>query len=160
MIAFIWAEDLDGGIGIDGHLPWHISEDLKYFKDQTINHPIIMGQKTFSSLPGILPQRQHIILSHTIKLIDDANVIIMRNKQKLDNWLLQHNDELCFIIGGATLFEMYREQVRLLYRTIIDDHYLTDVKMPELDYSKFTIIQKQTLRNATPKCKVYVHQRK
>ena len=53
MLAYIWAEDLTGGIGVDGHLPWHLAADLKRFKEKTMNHPMIMGRKTFESLPGI-----------------------------------------------------------------------------------------------------------
>ena len=45
MLAYIWAEDLTGGIGVDGHLPWHLKADLKRFKEKTMNHPMIMGRR-------------------------------------------------------------------------------------------------------------------
>ena len=44
MLAYIWAEDLTGGIGVDGHLPWHLKADLKRFKEKTMNHPMIMDE--------------------------------------------------------------------------------------------------------------------
>ena len=68
-IHLIWAQDLNGGIGKDGKLPWHISEDLKNFKKITSNHPVIMGRKTWDSLPiKPLPNRRNIILSNSLLL--------------------------------------------------------------------------------------------
>ena len=65
-IHLIWAQDKNGGIGKDGKLPWHISEDLKNFKKITSNHPVIMGRKTWDSLPiKPLPNRRNIILSNS-----------------------------------------------------------------------------------------------
>ena len=63
-IHLIWAQDYDGGIGKNGQLPWHIPEDLKNFKKITIDSTIIMGRKTWDSLPfKPLPNRRNIVLS-------------------------------------------------------------------------------------------------
>ena len=63
-IHLIWAQDFEGGIGIGGKLPWHISEDLKNFKQLTLDTKIVMGRKTWESLPvKPLPQRKNIVLS-------------------------------------------------------------------------------------------------
>ena len=63
-IHLIWAQDFNGGIGKDGRLPWHISEDLKNFKQITLGSTIIMGRKTWDSLPfKPLPKRRNIVLS-------------------------------------------------------------------------------------------------
>ena len=63
-IHLIWAQDKNGGIGEDGKLPWHVSEDLKNFKQLTLHSTIIMGRKTWDSLPvRPLPKRENIILS-------------------------------------------------------------------------------------------------
>ena len=64
-IHLIWAQDSNGGIGKDGDLPWHISEDLKNFKKLTLHSPIIMGRKTFESLPKMhpLPNRHNIVIT-------------------------------------------------------------------------------------------------
>ena len=70
-IHLIWAQDQNGGIGQNGKLPWHISEDLKNFKSLTINSTIIMGRKTWDSLPiKPLPNRKNIILSRKKQLGD------------------------------------------------------------------------------------------
>ena len=63
-IELIWAQDQNGGIGKKGELPWHISEDLQNFKKITSSHPIVMGRKTWDSLPfKPLPNRRNIVLS-------------------------------------------------------------------------------------------------
>ena len=68
-IHLIWAQDKNGGIGKDGKLPWHISEDLKNFKSLTLHSTIIMGRKTWESLPiKPLPDRNNIVLSKTKKI--------------------------------------------------------------------------------------------
>ena len=64
IIHLIWAQDNNGGIGLNGQLPWHISEDLKNFKKITSNSTIIMGRKTWDSLPKKpLPNRENIVMS-------------------------------------------------------------------------------------------------
>ena len=62
-ITLIVARATNGVIGRDGTLPWHIPADLKRFKALTMGHPMIMGRKTFDSLPGLLPGRRHIVLT-------------------------------------------------------------------------------------------------
>lgn len=150
MIAFIWAEDLNGGIGIDGHLPWHIAADLRKFKEETMGHPMIMGRKTFESLPGVLPHRKHIVLTHSDLKVDSEAVSVIHSKESLDEWLVKHDNDLNFIIGGATLFEMYKDNVDYLYQTIIKKEYKTDTIMPKIDFSKFKLIEQKSFENIDP----------
>lgn len=62
-VFLVVAVAANGTIGRDGRLPWHIPADLKRFKALTMGHPMIMGRKTFESLPGLLPGRRHIVLT-------------------------------------------------------------------------------------------------
>ena len=62
-ILFIVARATNGCIAKDGQVPWAISEDLKHFKRHTMDKPMIMGRKTFESLPGLLPRRRHIVIT-------------------------------------------------------------------------------------------------
>ena len=62
-IVLVVARAANGVIGRDNALPWHIPDDLKRFKRLTMGHPMIMGRKTFESLPGLLPGRRHIVLT-------------------------------------------------------------------------------------------------
>ena len=161
MLAYIWAEDLTGGIGVDGHLPWHLKADLKRFKEKTMNHPMIMGRKTVESLPGILPGRKHIVLTHSNLDISDPNVKVVHSKEELDEWLAaQDQNQLNVIIGGATLFKMYRDQVDILYQTIVKDNFQTDTQMPAINYADFEKVEDQQCDDSNLKYEFITYRRK
>ncbi|MBL8629001.1 MAG: dihydrofolate reductase, partial [Rhodospirillaceae bacterium] len=63
VVALIFARADNGVIGVNGQLPWHISEDLKFFKAQTVGKPVIMGRKTFASIGKPLPRRINIVIT-------------------------------------------------------------------------------------------------
>lgn len=160
MLAYIWAEDLTGGIGIDGHLPWHLAADLKRFKEKTMNHPMIMGRRTFESLPGILPGRKHIVLTHSNLDAIDSNVKVVHSKEELDEWLTaQSKEQLSVIIGGATLFKMYRDQVDILYQTIVKENFQTDTQMPAINYANFKKIEDQCFDDSKLKYEFITYKR-
>lgn len=146
MLAFIWAEDSAHHIGVDGHLPWRLPDDLQYFKQTTLNHPVVMGRKTFQSFPHPLPHRHHVVLTHDHQLAnqyaDNPQVEFVFTQDQLDDWLAAHEDELVFIIGGATLFHMYAERVDRLYVTQIEAKFPADTTMPPLDYNRFEEVRR------------------
>ena len=161
MLAYIWAEDLTGGIGVDGHLPWHLKADLKRFKEKTMNHPMIMGRRTFESLPGILPGRKHIVLTHSNLDTSDPNVKVVHSKEELDEWLAtQDQNQLNVIIGGATLFKMYRDQVDILYQTIVKENFQTDTQMPAINYADFEKVEDQQFDDSNLKYEFITYRRK
>ena len=89
-------------IGKDNKLIWHISEDLKRFKNLTTGHPIIMGRKTFESLPGLLPGRTHYVLTGNENYRAPVGVILCRSAEEL---LQKLPDTDCYIIGGAAIYK-------------------------------------------------------
>ena len=116
-IHLIWAQDTNGGIGKDGKLPWHVSEDLKNFKKIVSQHPVIMGRKTWDSLPiKPLPNRRNIILSNSIfedlEVYNDVRLCIKELKQS--------NIEKVFVIGGTSIYEQFFEYATHLHVTIIN----------------------------------------
>ena len=116
-IHLIWAQDINGGIGKDGKLPWHLSEDLKNFKKITSHHPVIMGRKTWDSLPiKPLPNRRNIILSNSI--FEDLEVY--NNVQLCIKELKQSNIKKVFVIGGSSIYEQFFEYATHLHVTIIN----------------------------------------
>lgn len=160
MLAYIWAEDENQNIGVNGHLPWHLPADLKHFKEETLNHPMIMGKKTFMSLPGILPQRHHVVLTHSKLDVDQSEVTVVHSKKDLDQWIGQQDPcQLIFIIGGATLFEMYKDEVDYLYRTTIHQQYDADTKMPLINYENFEIISYQQFEQQKPSFEFITYKR-
>ena len=93
-------------IGKNGDLPWRISEDLKWFKKITLGHTLLMGRKTWESLPGALPKRENWVLSSTIQ----PNNSKIRVFKKIQDALDAAKDRTLFIIGGG---ELYRQTLPL-----------------------------------------------
>ncbi|MBP2058671.1 dihydrofolate reductase [Lactobacillus colini] len=146
MISFVWAEDEAGNIGYQGKLPWHLPADLHHFKEKTIGHSMVMGRKTFDSFPGILPNRQHVVLTHSLKFKEkyqnDSRVKVFTNIIDLKKWLNKQVNDVA-VIGGASLFKELEDEVNILEKTEIHHHFKADVKMIPINYKKFELIDKQ-----------------
>lgn len=145
MITYVWAEDQKHQIGYEGHLPWHLPADLKHFKEETMGHPILMGRKTFDSLPRILPGRLHVVLSHNEELLkkylNDERVIILKDELELNNFLEKYaNEEVC-AIGGVSVFKLLLDRVDYLKKTEINASFKADTVMPDIDYSLFKLVE-------------------
>ena len=93
MLGMIVACDRNGAIGRDGDLPWRQSTDLQHFKEVTMGSNLIMGRKTWDSLPGILPGRTHYVLSRGE--VEGVEVITFEQALELEGW----------IIGGGQIYE-------------------------------------------------------
>lgn len=118
MIIFVWAEDQKHQIGIDGHLPWKLPADLHHFKKITYGHPIIMGRKTFMSLPHLLPGRKHIVLTTSLtlknKYRNNKQVSIIKSVKELQDWINKHKQQNLCVIGGNSVFNALKNQVDCL----------------------------------------------
>lgn len=126
-LAAIVAHDPDLVIGKDGDLPWHYSEDLKYFKRTTMGHPLIMGRVVFEELGAKpLPGRKNIVLSRsreydnipTFSSFDDALESV-------------EDEEIVFLIGGGEVYRQFLDQVDKLFVTKIHESYEGDTYFPE-----------------------------
>ena len=116
-IHLIWAQDENGGIGINGKLPWHISEDLKNFKSITNNSIIIMGRKTWDSLPfKPLPNRRNIVFSKNVQ----CNTETFSNFDDCLNQLNSENIEKVFIIGGRSIYKLFYNKADFLHITNVN----------------------------------------
>lgn len=103
IITLVVARAENGVIGRDGKLPWHIPEDLKRFKALTMGKPMVMGRKTFESLPGLLPGRRHIVLTRDAEWrAQGAEVAHDR-----DEALRLAGEPDVMVIGGADIFRMF-----------------------------------------------------
>ncbi|MBR4137634.1 MAG: dihydrofolate reductase [Bacteroidales bacterium] len=138
-ISIIVAMARNRAIGKGGDLIWHLSNDLKHFKEVTSGHTVIMGYKTYASLPGQkpLPKRRNIIISGHLKEAPEgfelANSI-------LDAMKMVFNEEEVFIIGGGMIYEQFLPMADKLYLTKIDKDFDADTFFPIIDYSKFDLI--------------------
>lgn len=118
-IKLIIAIDKNGVMGIENKLPWKLSDDLKHFKKETDGHPLIMGSTTFNSLPGILPNREHLVLSKT--LYGDENMSVFTSIKEVINYLNDSGYQNAYIIGGANVIKQFA------YMNLIDELIITHV---------------------------------
>lgn len=141
-IKLIIAIDKNGGMGINNKLPWKLKDDLKHFKQETSNCPIIMGRKTYESLPGILPDREHIVLSNTLKE-GNTNVSVFSDIKNLIDYL-NDNYKNAYVIGGANIVKQFIKYNLLdeLIITKVNTIAETDTKLNlnMLDLDKWDII--------------------
>lgn len=139
MISIIAAVAKNNIIGGDNKLLWHIPEDLKHFKDLTSNHTIIMGRKTFQSLPNVLPKRHHIVLTKDKNYtIDSDSVTIVHNlKEIVDKY--QTSKEEVFVIGGGEIYSAFLPYCKNLYLTKINKDFEGDTYFPKIEPSQWKV---------------------
>ena len=117
-IHLIWAQEVNGGIGKDGKLPWHISEDLQNFKKLTLDSTILMGRKTWESLPNKpLSNRRNIVLSR--KEVPDVECYA--SIEECINKLNNEGIDKLFVIGGSTVYRNFIQRADELHITDVDE---------------------------------------
>lgn len=135
MIKMILASTEDGGIGLNNKLPFHCPEDLRYFKDQTENSAVIMGRKTFESLPfkNGLPNRSNYVVTsgtdgYKTLWYNDNTLTIKCSFSRIAGWLDEwkyHEDTVC-IIGGKTIYEQLLPHIQEIHHTTVKGDYECD----------------------------------
>ena len=133
MISAIVAVDNNWGIGFNGDLLEHIPEDLKMFKQLTLGHTVVMGRKTWNSLPKApLPQRGNIVISNAQPLIIDKNTLRLPLEDVIE--FLEYTNDEVFIIGGGAIYKELLPFCNRVYVTkIYKDHSNVDTYFPNLD---------------------------
>lgn len=138
MLAALWAEDLQGIIGKDQTLPWHLPNDLKYFKEMTIGKTIVMGRTTFEGMGSRpLPNRQTIVLTRNpdyqaegVTVMHSVDDVLAYAKTK---------EEPTMIIGGAVVFQDFLPYYDLLYRTVIEENFSGDTYFPSINWNEWEL---------------------
>lgn len=130
----------DRGLGYQGQLLWHIPADVDFFKRTTMGKTVVMGRKTFESIGRPLPGRQNIVLSR--RPLNIKGVATFSSQPDLMQYLSQLTEPI-YIIGGATLYEMFIDQAQKLFLTEVADNQPADTYFPDFDASLFT---KQSLQ--------------
>lgn len=139
MLTISVAVSKNNVIGINNTLPWHLSEDLKRFKRNTSDKKMIMGRKAFESLPGILPNREHIIITRDKNFkVDSGQITIVHDLNALIEKYSKCEDEI-FVIGGAEIYKQFLPYVQKIYLTQIDETFEGDTYWPEINYDEFKI---------------------
>ncbi len=131
-ITIVLARAINGVIGKDNKLPWHIPGDLRRFKQLTMGSAMIMGRKTFDSLPGILPGRRHIVMTRDPDWVVDGVQIA----HDVDSAIKLAGKEPISVIGGAAIFELFEPIADRIELTEVIAEVDGDVSMPDLRSSE------------------------
>jgi dihydrofolate reductase len=144
MISIIVAVGEDMGIGKDNGLLWHISEDLKRFKRLTYGKTVIMGKKTWESLPlKPLPGRRNIVLTDIPEECIDCTITAYSVNDALAKCA---NDEEIFVIGGGMVYRQFLPLADRLYITHVSKRADADVFFPRIDRRIWKITAKEDFR--------------
>ena len=131
MIYMIGCMNLFHYIGKNNELLYHIPKDLAFFKKKTLNKIIVMGRKTFESLPGLLPNREHWVISKSG--FSYPGVRVFSSVEECKAAMLDNQDY--FILGGGTIYREFLKYTDAIYLTVVEDFKIGDTLFP---YSKIT----------------------
>jgi dihydrofolate reductase len=130
-------------IGNRGKIPWHISEDLKRFKKLTMGHPVIMGRRTYESLPEKsrpLPGRKNIVLSESIK--KDIKIYLAKSVREALEFA---KDQDPYIIGGEKIYELFLPIVGKMEITRVHKEFEGDSFFPDVDWDDWELIRERRM---------------
>lgn len=141
MFSIIAAVGKNNELGKKGDLIFHIKEDMQFFKETTTGHTVVMGFKTWESLPKKLPNRKNVVVS--FEEIEGPDECVTDLVQFIkDN---ENTDEEIFVIGGGSIYAQFIDHAKRIYLTEIDgEDSEADVFFPDFNKSKFkrTVLQK------------------
>lgn len=142
MLSIIVAVGENNEIGKDNKLLWHLPNDLKYFKKVTNGGIIIMGRKTFESLPFVLPNRHHIVITNDVNYkINNENVTIVHSIDEIKNYI--QDEKEYFVIGGGSIYKLLLQYCGTLYVTKVYKSFDADTFFPEINNKEWDLISFQ-----------------
>ena len=156
MISMISSVGRNRELGKNNDLIWHFKDDMKFFKETTMGHTVVMGYNTYKSLPGDLPGRHIIVV--TSKILDDVETV--NNIDLLINKYRDSQEEI-FICGGASIYKQFLPYADKLYLTEIDaEDSEADTFFPEFDKNKWvkTLIKNNYVGNIN--FDIYLYEKK
>lgn len=134
-ISLIAAIGKNNELGKDNNLIWRLPNDLKFFRETTLGHTIVMGRKTFESLPKVLPKRKNIVISTTDILNEE-----IEHYKSIKTFLEMYKEykEELFIIGGASIYAQFIDLANKMYLTEVEaEDSKADVYFPKFDKNEW-----------------------
>lgn len=155
MINMIWAMDENNLIGIGDRIPWHIKEDLLYYKSKTKGQTVLMGDTTYFSLKGYyktkpLPYGKIYVATLDKSLVLEDAIMVY---DLID--FIKNVDEDIWIVGGSTIYKLCLPYADRLYISFVLGKYEGDRYFPQIDYKKY----KLTWENITDKVRYTLYER-
>ena len=137
MIAIVVATGLNGAIGKDNQLLWHLPADLRFFRLTTTGNPVLMGRKTFESIGRPLPNRRNIVITRQDDFVADGCETATSVEAALE---LVKNADPVMVIGGAEIYRHALPYCSRIYRTLVETAPEADAFFPELNPAEWTLI--------------------
>lgn len=145
-ISLIVAMASNRVIGLNGQMPWHLSADLKRFKQTTFGSPVLMGRKTFEAIGKPLPGRENLIVSRNVGFQPEGTRVFTNIETAMD---YASSAQELFVIGGATLYEALLPMANCIYLTLIDKEFAGDTYFPEIDYAIWKELNREDIMDDT-----------
>ena len=141
-ISIIAAVADNYAIGKSNNLPWHLPADLKHFRQLTTGHAVVMGKRTFESLPnGPLPNRKNIVLTSIMS--EGVSEGYFEADSLEDAIFLCEHEEQVFIMGGATVYKQSIDKVDCMYITWVHNKFSADTFFPEIDFNVWEEVNRE-----------------
>jgi dihydrofolate reductase len=142
IVSLLVAAGENNVIGKDNKLPWHLPNDLSYFKNQTWAMPILMGRKTFESIGKALPGRKNIVITRKNDWLHDGVSVVHSIKEAIEKAEGYGVKEI-FIIGGAEIFQSVFPTANRIYLTRIHHRFEGDVFFPEVKKEEWDLLRER-----------------
>jgi len=136
LITLIVAAAENNAIGRDGDLPWRLRADMLHFRKTTMGHPVIMGRRTWDSLPKPLEDRTNIVLTRNQSFEAPGGVVTRELQDAIE--ACGDVDE-CFIIGGGEIYRQFLQRADRILMTRVHVEIDGDASFPELDENAWTL---------------------
>lgn len=140
IVSLLVAMDEQRGIGVDGRLPWHLSDDLKRFKALSMGHHLIMGRKTWESIGRPLPGRVTIVVTRNPNYTAEGCLVAHSLEEALALAQAGGEDEI-FVIGGGEIFAQALPLADRIYLTRVHTTSAVDVSFPEFDLEDWNAVE-------------------
>ncbi|MFQ3229323.1 dihydrofolate reductase [Reinekea sp.] len=145
-VSMIWAMAENNVIGRDNKLPWHLPNDLKYFKQITTGKPVIMGRKTYDSIGRPLPNRTNIVITRDTRFNAEGVKVV----NSLDDAIelaeatcLVNAQEEVIVMGGAEIYKLCLPRADRLYVTLVHAEVEGDAYFPAIDLSHYREVKRE-----------------
>ena len=145
IISIIVAMSRQRAIGFRNRLPWHLPEDMAHFKALTTGHTVIMGRKTFESLPnGALPHRRNVVITRQAEAMKQHRHDVVLYDSLEEALKQEAKEQEIFIIGGESIYRLSMPLADKIYATLVEQEPPeADAWFPEIDMSKWQITKKE-----------------
>lgn len=141
MFISMWAQDKNGLIGKDGLLPWRLPNDMRFFREHTMDRILVMGRKTYEGMGELSkPYRKIIVLTTRKDFPVKENAQVMHSIEELLAFS-ETVDEDIYVSGGGDIFRALLPETGIIWRTLIDEEFTGDTYIGEIDFSGFVLVE-------------------